>query len=259
MLIGNSIGKLISNLIYYLIAVLFDFSFMFILQPFFKICKYFIPSDLDNGIFKNKGDHKKALLLVHGSGVTELNFLSARNIIDKIMNKTGKHYKVYACNLNGHTADQNEIIEDYSKVLYEKIKTISAEEIILIGHSMGGLVSAYCAENYNVPVKKVITIGTPWQGCPLLKSLVGNLWFKGLRYYQMLPGSEFIKNLHEQVKKSNINYYMYGSNLDYVIPYEYSVLDATQYNNVLNTHISYHGHVMLILSGNAWQEIFKVL
>ena len=250
---------LIGRIIYLFIAILFDFSFMFVLQPFFKICKYFIPGDLDNGIFKNKGDHKKALLLVHGSGVTELNFLSARNIIDKIMNKSGKHYKVYACNLNGHTADKSESIEDYAKKLYDKIQTISAEEIILIGHSMGGLVSAYCAENYNVPVKKIITIGTPWEGSPILSKLIGNFWYKGARFYQMLPNSDWLNKLHQQVKKSKINYYTYGSNLDYIVPYEYSILDDSIYTNFINKHISYHGHVMLILSGNTWQEIFKVL
>jgi pimeloyl-ACP methyl ester carboxylesterase len=250
---------IIGRVIYLFISILFDFSFMFVLQPFFKICKKFIKKDLDDTIFKNKKFHSKALLLVHGSGVTELNFLSARNIIDKLMIKTGKEYDVYACNLNGDTATKGETIETYAKLLYEKIQTIKADEIILIGHSMGGLVSAYCAENYNVPVKKIITIGTPWQGSPILPKLIGKLWYKGARFYQMLPGSEWLSNLHNQIKKNKIMYYAYGSNLDYVVPYEYSILDSTIYKNFINKHISYHGHVMLILSGAAWREIFKVL
>jgi triacylglycerol esterase/lipase EstA (alpha/beta hydrolase family) len=253
---------ILGKIIYLFVAILFDFSFMFVLQPFFKICKYFIRYDLDDTLFKNKGDYKKALLLVHGSGVTELNFLSARNIINKLMKKTNKYYKVYACNLNEYCANKNEIIEDYCKKLYDKIQKIkddNVEEITLIGHSMGGLVSAYCAENYDIPVKTIITIGTPWQGSPILKPLIDILWYKGKRYRQMLPGSKWLDTLHEQIKKSKITYYAYGSNLDYVVPYKYSIMDSDIYKNFTNKHISYHGHVMLILSGKTWREIFDVL
>lgn len=77
--------------------------------------------------------------------------------------------------------------------------------MILVGHSMGGLVADYMAHyllssHKNIRVVGVVTICTPWRGTPTIARLVALPWYLGggdhgkQRYHQMSPNSLFLQN-----------------------------------------------------------------
>src|SRR5207237_299270 len=101
----------------------------------------------------------------------------------------GKHYlnkkeygTVITINLEEHGQVMNRYangIDDYARIVIEKLSQIPSggekKKFILIGHSMGGLVASYAAENLaeeaNLSIDHIFTIATPWQGSPLLDFL----------------------------------------------------------------------------------------
>jgi triacylglycerol lipase len=106
---------------------------------------------------------------------------------------------VYTVNL-GHPCHS---IEEYAHVVQAKAKEIAAQtgrdDLIIIGHSMGGLVSSYYATQLapKGTVRDVITLGSPIQGTKLAPIGIGTC-AKQMRYQ-----SEFVKNLNEWVHENN--------------------------------------------------------
>lgn len=85
-------------------------------------------------------------------------------------------------------------IEDYVEPLAERIASVvaecSAEEVVLVGHSMGGLVARAYLRRYGAAhVAGLITLGTPHQG-----SRLGYLG-AGENARQMRPGSAWLQEL----------------------------------------------------------------
>jgi triacylglycerol lipase len=93
-------------------------------------------------------------------------------------------------------------IDSYVKVLDLRIKKIRQNknvEIILIGHSMGGLVCrAWLGVNEGVDIKRLITIGTPHQGSQCA-NILGAANLKQMRpaslWLQKLPATPTIKTI----------------------------------------------------------------
>lgn len=248
----NYIAKLVLGLL----SLLFD-AFLILWLPMIRWWKYFNSEELDETVYKNKPNVRRGIILVHGSGVNECQFVYSRKIIDKLMHKTGKIYRVYSCDLNNYNPNKKEGIEIYAARLFDKIQRISNEvdEIVLIGHSMGGLVSAWCAEHYEVPVKKVITIATPWQGAPALNYIHGMPMFDTRRHLEMKPDSDVLKRLHKKVRNGNIQYITIGSTWEVQVPEGSYHMDHDNFIN-LNT---YYGHTTIILMESTWKKLFKYL
>lgn len=117
-------------------------------------------------------------------------------------------------------------IEDYSKVVQDKIKEIreitGRNDVKLIGHSMGGVVSAHYALNHaeadGIEVKDLISMGAPHKG-----TYVGHIGI-GKCTKQMCFGSDFILDLSEKLQKSTIPHFYQGSKADSMImPFTSSV------------------------------------
>ncbi len=111
---------------------------------------------------------------------------------------------------------RKEIREDIVPELHQLIRGISSEEIIIVAHSMGGLVTKsyieWCKEqNITHTISKVITLGTPWKGSPKayqvlkyglkIKSYLPSFSFAKVlaqtfpSVYQLLPSEQFCREL----------------------------------------------------------------
>lgn len=246
----------LSIIIFGFISLLSD-AFLIWWLPLIRSWKLFNSKELDDTFYRNKCNVRRGIILVHGSGVNECQFVYSRKIIDKLMETTGKKYRIYSCDLNNYIPDKKEGIEIYANKLYTKIQKIKHEvdEIILIGHSMGGLVSAWCAETYEVPVKKIITIATPWGGAPALDYLYGTFIFNTQRHLEMKPDSSILQKIHTKVKNSKIIYITIGSKWDIQVPYGYYHMN---YINFINLD-TYYGHTSIILIEDTWQQLFAYL
>jgi triacylglycerol esterase/lipase EstA (alpha/beta hydrolase family) len=97
--------------------------------------------------------------------------------------------------------------------------------LILVGHSMGGLVSrAYLRRNGKARVAKLVTLGTPHRGSQLAKLGMGE------NGRQMVPGSAWLGGLNASgaVPLPAATVSIYSCHDNYVMPQDSSVLEGAK-------------------------------
>lgn len=139
----------------------------------------------------------------------------------------------------------------YANQLKDKVNNILSEtsqpKIVLICHSMGGLLARHYISHLNEKsnVQKLITLGTPHKGTRLWSFTYTPC---GL---EMRPGSDFLKKLRvipPTIKTLSI----YSSFDEIVLPYTSSQLKG---KNILNKEFDNLGHMRLIFSPQVYEEI----
>jgi len=158
---------------------------------------------------------------------------------------------IYTINLSPPFAS----IAELAKLLENKIKEIKAEtgasQVILIGHSMGGLVNSYFCEHLAKPseVAKIIAIGSPFRG-----TKVAALGY-GKNAKEMAPNSAFLLDLFENIRLSQVPYYSIASKFDnIVIPWESAILEGSTHNHLI---IDDQGHLRLLISPLVIEQVWK--
>ncbi|WKY45374.1 alpha/beta hydrolase [Eubacteriaceae bacterium ES2] len=99
----------------------------------------------ENGIILNyyelKND-KQPLVMLHAQGVCALNF-------DNVFKALSKKYHIYAVDCYGHGASLHDKekynIRSIGDVIIRFIKSVINSDVVLLGHSSGGLLAAYIA------------------------------------------------------------------------------------------------------------------
>ncbi len=117
---------------------------------------------------------------------------------------------------------------------------------ILIGHSMGGLVSSYASlGTYKDRIEKIITLGTPFSGTRLAS------WGFGDCCKEMQRDSSFLQELKEALQKEKFPICSLGSRQDRVIlPYTSALLPGGK-------EIEGVGHVGLLFSEAVLKQVFQ--
>ncbi len=103
-------------------------------------------------------------------------------------------------------------------------KTTGCHNIILIGHSMGSLVSSYYNEYLDTEnsVQAVITIGAPLHGTKV------SVLAAGPNGKEMCPNTEFLQDLCAKIRQSPHKYYHVLSRLDNIVfPWRSALIDTT--------------------------------
>jgi triacylglycerol esterase/lipase EstA (alpha/beta hydrolase family) len=140
-------------------------------------------------------------------------------------------------------------IDTYAKKLKKQIekiqKKLNKKEIILIGHSMGGLISSYYASNYpnHASIKAIITLGSPLKGTKIAKIGIG----KCCR--QMEIESEFLQKLKTKYPV-NLMYHIVTKKDQLVIPYTSGII-----NQERKYIIDDLGHTGLLYSSRVTKKI----
>jgi len=159
---------------------------------------------------------------------------------------------VYTVNLTPFYAP----IEQLATCIEAKIRSlqdsIATENLILIGHSMGGLVSSYYAENVTPhKIGLVITLASPLQG-----TLLANLGF-GKCVKQMQLNAPFTKNLLKKIVNSTIPYLHIASKLDNIIvPWENAMPPLAHHNTYVVDDL---GHLSFLISPKIIQIVLQHL
>ncbi len=202
---------------------------------------------------------KTPILLLHGSGFNESEWVLGRQFLKK-----EKYGSVFSVNYDGLVSnDPAKGIDDYAmEKVREKISEIAKQtaqsKVILIGHSMGGLIASYYAERLsaedNIEVKLVITIASPWKGAPLLGCLAEAK--KPKRYRQMTPASPFLEELAARAltsrQEERRSYYTIGSTMDPMVPAPASKLSEDPSSDKTLTYL---GHYGLVASPAVWKQV----
>jgi predicted alpha/beta hydrolase family esterase len=252
--ISNSrgISDFASEISRYFIGFLYDLLFFPILF-YVRIYKWMHPENVDNTLYKNKKRSRNAIILVHGSGTHELQFILARRHLHKLYGGA-----VYSIDLHTNKTDR---IERYAMRLSSKVNEISLlyDSITLVGHSMGGLVCGYFLVKYqNVSkIKNLVTICSPWKGAPLLEYLHFLPCLKTERHLQMTPNSHFLQDLerefHCRREIQECHIICVGSKRDIQVPLKYAILDNC------DVIVKNYGHTSIIMFQDTWREIIAKL
>lgn len=200
------------------------------------------------------------ILLLHGSGFNESEWIIGRQFLKK------KHYgSVFSLNYDGLASnDRTKGIDDYAagkvrdKIL-EIQRLTGQNRVILIGHSMGGMIAGKYAEQFSaqdgIQIEHVISISSPWQGTPAVDTLRAGP--KGAkRYNQMSTQNQFRKELVRTAllsERSGLrNYYSIGSETDILVPGFTSRLTEDPRRQYF---FSTMGHNGIVASPQTWNQI----
>lgn len=149
-------------------------------------------------------------------------------------------------------------IRDYAEILAKKAAQIEKEtrreDLTLIGHSMGGLVSAWYAAKV-APAGKVgdvITIGSPLGGTKMASIAIGR------NGREMRRGSDFIREVEEVFRKNRkVRFYHIASKADQVVlPYSSALTGQNPDREYVLDDI---GHMSLLYSKRVADKIEKWL
>ncbi len=123
-------------------------------------------------------------------------------------------------------------IDDYSEGIARRIEQVlvatGAVQVILVGHSMGGLASRAYLRRYGAgKVAKLVTLGTPHQGSYLARfglgvnarqMRIGSLWLAELAANETLPpGSVSISSQHDSYVRPGFSRLAPGGGRDVVV------------------------------------------
>jgi len=93
-------------------------------------------------------EHLSPLFFIHGAGVTSRYWENYLNFFGR------RGWKVFALSLRGHAPSDREeglsqiTLEDYLDDVEKALKRLRLERVVLIGHSLGGLIAQKTAENH---------------------------------------------------------------------------------------------------------------
>lgn len=187
----------------------------------------------------------RPILMVHGY----LSFGSTWHYQRQRLIKAG-FGPIYTMNLgNGKS------IKTYAKQIEAKVSDIQEEtgrnDCILIGHSKGGLVSAYyatyLADPAQIKITDVVTIGSPLGGTPL--AYLGPGWDA----YEMRSGSEFNQELRNKIMAHpQIHFSYIASEADEVVPLSSALLGANCSRQLVLKDM---GHLGLVFSSRVADQV----
>lgn len=137
-------------------------------------------------------------------------------------------------------------IEMYAEQLKNKIKDHDQKKIILMGHSRGGLISAwfteYLAREIHSVVLGVINICTPFGGSTLARPPLS--WLSA-SIKQMEKNSDFLRELTAKIRSSDKKYFYFAAQNDYFVSlYSTYIKENCQSLVVLDGH----GHLSIMSS-----------
>ncbi|MCA9749885.1 MAG: alpha/beta fold hydrolase [Romboutsia sp.] len=190
-------------------------------------------------------NHKQAIILVHGYGRNKTDWLWFAYNLAKQTDQA-----IFSVNLQPALGSIQQIAESLNNSINNIIADTQCEEITLIGHSMGGVVSAYVSEllddNKHI-IKKVITLGSPLHGTKL--SVLG----LGTNSRQMEPNTKFLQDLTLRMQSSNKKYFNIATKIDNLIfPWDSALL----INNKEQTYtIPDESHLGLLYSDKVIDKI----
>ncbi len=180
--------------------------------------------------------HARPVLLLHG-------FFSTRRTLDVLEARLRRDgYGVFSLSLGGlKRAYNTRGIDDLADYVRAKVERLYARHpglgpLTIIGHSKGGLVATYYVKKLGGwrRARAVVMLGTPFHGTPMAwLGLPVALLAPSL--LQLLPGSSFLRRLHEGRWPPQVRLTSIWSRGDTLAPWPTAVLDTRdqpQWRNV---------------------------
>ena len=208
------------------------------------------------------------ILFIHGLKHNQSGWYAGSELLnwyDKNNQICGSFYFIsYDCVI---TNSWDKAIDDYVAIISTKVVDIRAEtghdNVILIGHSLGGIIASRYAETHS-DVKHVITIGSPFKGshvASLMKSQKEKLGMdQRIIDNELVEGSESLEKIRQDAEKSDwegkIKYYNIRSTTDKLVS-KNSTLITKDSRRVFTMEST--GHIGLLFMPKCWSKIYEWL
>jgi pimeloyl-ACP methyl ester carboxylesterase len=182
------------------------------------------------------------MLLVHGLGGNDWEFFPA-------WLRLRTCYDVYTVQLG---IAKSKSCADMARTVAERVRAVRMQtghaRVHVVGHSMGGLVAAAAARDVADSMASLVTIGSPWQGVPLLKHVnFGTQWYR-----DMTPGSPFLERLaHDSAAVPTMCVAMLG---DPQVPWRHA-LPAPEGRPHDGLILETGGHTSAVAASTTWLRI----
>jgi triacylglycerol lipase len=147
-------------------------------------------------------------------------------------------------------------IREYAKKVHQKVlfiqKQTKKKDLILVGHSMGGIVASYYALKLakEVNIKAIVTMGSPFHGTKVAKIAFGEC------AQEMSPSSHLLQEITKERKHhKEIPFYCIATSLDHIVVPPSSALigEDAKKESVLNSC----GHASLLFSREANRKMVE--
>ncbi len=200
------------------------------------------------------------VLLLHGSGFNQTEYVGLRSFLEK-ERLCGSIYSVDYAGLV--TNEMEDGWEEYvERKIVPQVQKIQEEtgrkDLIIVGHSMGGLVGATfaelgAAERIQSNVLRVITIQTPWHGVPLLKFWRKKTKYKGSEQMRLQsPLRERLVVLAQTSDRVFKRYCSIGSSCDPAVPMTHAFIN---HDPSRSFRLNFGGHYGPIANLSVWKKI----
>jgi len=196
----------------------------------------------------------RPVLLLHG-------FLSSRRTLDVLERRLRRDgYGPFSLDLGGLGRTLNTRgVDDLADFVRAKIERIYARNpglgpLTIVGHSKGGLVAAYYVKKLGGwrRTRSVVTLGTPHHGTPV--AYLGlPLALVARSVLQMLPGSDFLAQLHDGPWPAQVRLASLWSRLDPWAPYPSGVIETHGLAHLANVEVE--GDHRAFLTGKRHYEV----
>ncbi len=195
--------------------------------------------------WRSQTHRRRPILLVHGWKHNQSGWLWMR----RYLRKRG-FGPIYTFNLSSRRGPVQRYAQEIEQMAIQIEEETGQSELVLIGHSLGGLAACYYTEYLAPPAKvsHVITLGSPLQGTRLaaiLRSAIGR---------QMRPGSRLVKEVSAKVERNqNVRYCHLNSQLDNMIfPHQAALLGTS---SAAQRTLPAHGHMSLLYSRKVGKQV----
>jgi len=148
--------------------------------------------------------NKIPILFVHGMNGTPLDFETMIESIDREKYQPWVYYYPSGLNLNYAVS--------ILKTSFDKLlKKNSVDKVVVVAHSMGGLVSRGFINVYNskIEIPKFITISTPWNGSKFTALGAESIPGIAASFGNMIPGSAFQKKILNENFENNTQHFLF--------------------------------------------------
>jgi len=214
---------------------------------FFMAKFYLYPLKFTNANAKGTKDlsSKQIVILVHGFGRSQVDWFWFKKELGLA--------NVYTVNLHPSFSSIEKIASNLDLDIQKIIKENghNEPEVILIGHSMGGLVSSYYATSLDKAhqVKQIFTLGSPWHGTKIAVAA------SAPNMVQMQPQSPFLAALRMSIANNpRLKIYNLNTKTDNLIfPWNSPILETTNKNNIFT--VDSESHLGLIHNPQIVQKI----
>lgn len=208
---------------------------------------------------------KTPILFIHGNGYNEIQWIAGQMLLSKD-EEIGSMFSIRLDGLVSNAPENG--IEEYAKKVEERVREIKIltgrSDVILVGHSMGGLIASYFTEHLakaqDTKVDKVITISTPWSGSVVLSKLtkltnrlLPNLFKTPKRFQNMRGEDGFLDDLKAlaRANKDTTYFSLYSTGDGFVSGESGNLGLDPQHTRAYR----WMGHYTPMFSRSAWQQV----